>query len=137
MNKWLEAAKPVRETMDIAGAMLTDEQAAAVPALYQEWENDSAYAVGDRRTYKCKLYRCLVAHTAQTAWNPEDAHSIWTLVLIPDPTVIPEWVQPDSTNAYKLGDKVTHKGKTWECTGVDGGGNNTWEPGVYGWEEVL
>lgn len=133
MNKWLEAAKPVRDVMDTAGAMLTDEQAAVVPALYQEWKNDSAYAVGDRRTYKGKLYRCLVAHTAQNAWNPEDAHSIWTLVLIPDPTVIPEWIQPDSTNPYMSGDKVIHNGKTWISI-VD---HNVWEPGVYGWEEVL
>lgn len=133
MSKWLGLAKPVRETMDVAGAMLTDEQAASVPALYQEWENDIAYAVGDRRTYKGKLYRCLVSHTAQNAWNPEDAHSIWTLVLIPDPTVIPEWIQPDSTNPYMSGDKVIHNGKTWISI-VD---HNVWEPGVYGWEEVL
>lgn len=45
---------------------------------------------------------------------------------------IPEWEQPDSTNPYAKGDKVTHNGKTWQST-TD---NNVWEPGVYGWEEV-
>ena len=46
------------------------------------------------------------------------------------------WVQPDSTNPYAKGDKVTHIGKTWESL-VD---NNVWEPGAVGtenlWKEV-
>lgn len=42
------------------------------------------------------------------------------------------WEQPDSTNAYGKGDKVAHNGKTWVST-LD---NNSWEPGVYGWDEV-
>ena len=53
-------------------------------------------------------------------------------MLIPDPTVIPDWVQPDSTNAYAKGDKVRHNGKIW-VSDLDG---NVWEPGVYGWSEA-
>ena len=132
MNKWLEAAKPVRAVMDQAGAMLTDEQAATVPTLYRAWETDIDYAVGDRRLYNGILYRCITAHTAQETWNPADAPSLWAKVLIPDPDVIPAWEQPDSTNPYNAGDKVTHNGKTW-VSDVD---NNVWEPGVYGWSEV-
>lgn len=132
MNKWLEAAKPVRAVMDAAGAMLTDEQAATVPTLYRAWENGIDYAVGERRLYNGTLYRCLQAHTAQDGWNPADAPSLWAKVLIPDENVIPEWEQPDSTNPYMTGDKVTHNGKTW-VSDVD---NNVWEPGVYGWSEV-
>ena len=132
MNKWLEAAKPVRAVMDQAGEMLTDEQAATVPTLYRAWESGIDYAVGDRRTYNGTLYRCLQAHTAQEAWNPADAPSLWAKVLIPDPDVIPEWEQPESTNPYMKGDKVTHNGKTWVSL-VD---NNTWEPGIVGAEGV-
>ena len=61
-----------------------------------------------------------------------DAPSLFAKVLIPDTDTIPEWEQPDSTNPYAKGDKVTHNGKTWIST-ADG---NVWEPGVYGWEEV-
>lgn len=132
MSKWTEAAKVVRAVMDTAGAMLTDEQAATVPTLYRPWESGIDYAVGDRRTYNGTLFKCLQAHTAQDAWNPVDAPSLWAVVLIPDPSVIPEWVQPDSTNPYMAGDKVTHNGKTW-VSDVD---NNVWEPGVYSWTEV-
>lgn len=53
-------------------------------------------------------------------------------VLIPDENVIPDWEQPDSTNYYKLGDKVRHNGKIW----VSDYEVNTWEPGVFGWTEV-
>lgn len=52
-------------------------------------------------------------------------------MLIPDPETIPEWVQPDSTNPYMAGDKVTHNGKTW-VSDID---NNVWSPGEYGWSE--
>jgi hypothetical protein len=116
--------------------MLTDEQAATVPTLYRAWESGIVYAVGERRQYNGILYRCLQAHTAQETWNPADAPSLWAKVLIPDPDVIPEWEQPDSTNPYMKGDKVTHNGKTWESL-VD---NNVWEPGATGtetlWKEV-
>lgn len=136
MGKWTEAAKVIRDVMDTAGAMLTDEQAATVPTLYRAWENGVDYAVGDRRTYNGTLFKCLQAHTSQETWNPADAPSLWAKVLIPDPTVIPEWEQPDSTNPYMKGDKVTHNGKTWISL-ID---NNTWEPGVIGteslWSEV-
>lgn len=135
-ERWKRAAKPIREAMDKAGCMLTDEQATEVIALYRVWEPGVKYELGERRLYGGKLYTCLLTHEALEVWNPEDVPSLWARVLIPDPDTIPEWQQPDSTNGYKLGDKVTHNGKTWECTMVDGGGNNIWEPGVYGWEVV-
>lgn len=138
MSKLVELARQLRAAMDAAGAMLTDEQASTVAVLYKPWRATDSngqpmeYTVGERRTYNGGLYRCLIAHTAQEAWNPANAPSIWAKVLIPDPDVIPEWEQPDSTNPYMKGDKVTHNGKTW-VSDVD---NNVWEPGVYGWSEV-
>jgi hypothetical protein len=136
MNKWLEAAKPVRAVMDQAGEMLTDEQAATVPTLYRAWEIGVNYAAGDRRLYNGILYKCLQAHTSQETWNPADAPSLWAKVLIPDPDVIPAWEQPESTNPYMKGDKVTHNGKIW-VSEIDG---NVWEPGAVGsetlWTEV-
>lgn len=38
----------------------------------------------------------------------------------------------NSTNAYKIGDEVTHNDKNWMSM-ID---NNVWEPGVYGWTEI-
>lgn len=113
-------------------ASATDEVALSAKDIYPEWRTETAYAVGDRVLYGETLYKCLQGHTSQDTWTPSEAVSLWAVVLIPDPEVIPEWVQPDSTNAYKAGDKVTHNGKTW-VSDVD---NNVWEPGVYGWSEV-
>ena len=109
----------------------TDEQALAVPVLYPAWRSGVDYAAGIRVLYNGTLYKVLTAHTSQDDWTPDAAPSLFAKVLIPDETVIPEWEQPDSTNAYAKGDKVTHNGKTW-ASDVDG---NVWEPGVYGWTE--
>jgi chitodextrinase len=136
MGKYLEAAQKIRAVMDTAAGMLTDEQALQVTALYPLWDAAKTYAVGDRVRYAGNLYRCLTAHTAQAAWTPTDAHSLWAKVLTDPSGEILPWVQPDSTNPYAKGDKVTHNGKTWESL-VD---NNVWEPGAVGteslWKEV-
>ena len=125
-------ARRLRLRIEQASASLPDEQALEVVELFPVWSPSASYSVDDRVSYDGILYRCLQAHDGQAAWTPTDAPSLWARVLIPDPEVIPEWVQPDSTNPYMQGDKVTHNGKTWESA-VD---NNVWEPGVYGWTEI-
>lgn len=128
----LSKAKEYRNAIDNASTALTDEQALKSVALYPLWSPSASYAVGERVRYNDTLYKCLQAHDAQDSWNPSDAVSLWAEVLIPDPEVIPEWVQPDSTNAYSKGDKVKHNGKTW-ISEVD---NNVWEPGAVGTESL-
>ena len=126
-------AQKLRAEIDSAAALLTDEQAAAVPGIYPTWDGDgTAYAVGDRVQYAGALYKCLQAHTSQATWTPTDAPSLWAKVLIPTPGEIPDWEQPSSTNPYSKGDKVRHNGKIG-TSDIDG---NVWEPGVYGWTEV-
>lgn len=109
----------------------TDEQALSVPVLYPAWRSGVDYAVGARVRYNGTLYRVLQAHSSQESWTPEAAPSLFARVLIPDPDTVPDWVQPDSTNAYSKGDRVRHNGKTW-TSDIDG---NIWEPGQYGWTE--
>lgn len=108
-----------------------DEQALSVPVLYPSWRFGVDYAVGTRVRYNGTLYRVLQAHSSQESWTPEAAPSLFARVLIPDPDTVPDWVQPDSTNAYSKGDRVRHNGKTW-TSDIDG---NIWEPGQYGWTE--
>lgn len=112
--------------------MLGDTDALEIKTVYPEWDATATYEVDSKVLYNNILYRCLQAHTAQETWTPTDAPSLWTKVLIPEPGVIKEWEQPESTNPYMTGDKVTHNGKTWIST-TD---NNVWEPGVYGWDEI-
>ena len=117
----------------------TDEQAAATPELYPAWSASDKYSAGDRRRYDGVLYKCLQAHTGQSDWTPTAAPSLWAKVLVEtgengEQTSIREWEQPDSTNPYKKGDKVTYKGKTYESQ-ID---SNVWSPDAYpaGWKEV-
>ena len=109
-----------------------DNTALRMVEFYPEWASDTDYATGFKVQYGGKLYKCLTAHASQADWTPDAAPSLWAKVLIPSPDVIPEWEQPDSTNPYMQGDKVTHNGKTW-VSDVD---NNVWKPGVYGWTET-
>lgn len=112
--------------------LATDEMSLQVPNLYPAWKVGVDYIAGDRVLFNDTLYKVLLGHASQKDWNPEVAPSLFAKVLIPDENVIPEWEQPDSTNTYKKGDKVTHNGKVWISTAD----TNSWEPGVYGWDEV-
>lgn len=109
-----------------------DNTALRMVEFYPVWEVSTEYAVGFKVQHGGTLYKCLQSHTSQPDWVPDAAPSLWAKVLIPDPEVIPEWEQPDSTNPYNKGDKVMHNGKTW-VSDVD---NNVWTPGVYGWTET-
>ena len=122
----------MRAFIEQAAQSLDDAAALQAVCLHPHWAAGQVYAAGYKVQRGGALYRCLQGHTAQADWTPDAAPSLWAKVLIPDPDMIPEWEQPDSTNTYSAGDKVTHNGKTW-VSGID---NNVWEPGVYGWTEV-
>ena len=113
-------------------AKVADEQAIDAAAVYPTWREGVAYVTGERVRYNEILYKVLQDHTSQTTWTPESAPSLFAKVLISDTETIPEWTQPDSTNPYQTGDKVTHNGATWIST-ID---NNVWESGAYGWTKV-
>ena len=132
----VEKARELRKILEKAmtdAQSLTDAEAITATCLHPKWNGDGVqYTAGQRVQDDGILYTVLQAHTSQPDWKPAAAPSLFAKVLIPDPTVIPEWEQPESTNPYAKGDKVTHNGKTW-VSDIDG---NVWEPGVYGWTEV-
>ena len=114
--------------------MLTDEQALEVPYIFPKWEVDVNYVKDQRVLYQGVLYKVLQGHKSQAIWKPTEAVSLFAKVLIPDPNVIPNWEQPNSTNAYMKGDKVLFNGKVYASL-ID---NNVWSPTDYpaGWEEL-
>lgn len=128
-----ELARKLRPYIEKAAEFLDDTDSLEAIQLFPNWDaNHGQYEAGMKVQYEQILYKCLQTHTAQEGWTPTAAPSLWAKVLIPDPQVIPEWEQPDSTNPYMKGDKVTYNGKTWEST-ID---NNVWVPGIYGWIEI-
>ena len=120
----------------VANQVTDDAVALTIQEFYDIWEVGVAYEVGRYLQYKSVLYKVLQPHTSQDSWTPDVASSVYAKVLI-DPTgeTIPDWEQPDSTNAYMTGDKVRFEGVVYEST-VD---NNIWSPTAYpaGWKVVL
>ena len=136
MTDYVAEARKLRVSIVQLAQYAPDEVAATAAFAFDPWDAAGAYEVGNRVRYADVLYKCLTGHTAQESWTPDVSPSLWAKVLIPDPSVIPEWEQPGSTNGYSKGDKVTHNGKTWESLAD----NNVWEPGAIGtaslWKEV-
>ena len=115
---------------------LSDAQALQVPMLFDDFDgNGVAYEVGKRVLYNGILYKVIQAHTSQAEWTPVAASSLFAKVINETITgEIPDWEQPDSTNAYMKGNKVKFNGKIYESV-ID---NNVWSPTAYpsGWKEV-
>ena len=115
---------------------LTDAQALQVPMLFDEFNgNGVKYKAGKRLIYDGILYKVLQDHTSQEGWTPTDAPSLFAKVINETITgEIPDWEQPDSTNAYMKGNKVKFNGKIYESV-ID---NNVWSPTAYpaGWKEI-
>ena len=119
---------------------LEDSDALEVFDLFPVWVSGKTYYGPNEQDhaqskvqYEDTLYKCVTTHTAQSDWTPSAAVSLWT--RMDNPAIEwPEWVQPvGSLDAYDNGAKVSHNGKHW----ISNTPNNVWEPGVYGWDEVV
>jgi len=131
----VELAKKLRPLIEKAAISLDDADALEAVNLYPQWSPEKKEYIKDMRVqYENVLYRVLQSHVSQPAWTPTAAPSLFAKVLIPSPDVIPEWEQPDSTNPYMKGDRVSFNGKIYESV-ID---NNIWSPEAYpvGWQEV-
>lgn len=131
----VEMARRIRPLIEKAAQSLSDTDALEAVELFPEWSGEGVgYTAGQKVRSGGILYAVLQDHTSQEGWSPESAPSLFAKVLIPDPEQIYDWEQPDSTNAYKRGDKVRFNGKIYVSL-IDG---NVWSPEAYpaGWEEV-
>ena len=101
--------------------------------IYPFWEAGIDVEVDKKYLYVMNgvLYKSLQAHTTQADWTPDITPALWKEV-VPE-GVIPEWKQPLGVHdSYQVGDKVTYKGNTYECTSA----NNVYAPDVYGWKKL-
>ena len=124
-------AKQLRALIESLAITLDDATALTGVELFPVWATDTAYVVGDRVQYNGVLYKCVQAHTSQTDWMPDATPALWVIVSVEE---WPEWIQPTGAHdAYDKDAKVSHNGKHWKST-MDA---NVYEPGVYGWEEII
>lgn len=127
---------PVVANYAVMLTAVDDSVAEKIPEMFPAWDgNGKQYKKDDRVQYEGVLYKVLQDHTSQQTWTPLDAPSLFAKVLTSTTGEPQEWEQPDSTNGYKVGDRVIFNGKIYEST-VD---NNVWSPGAYpvGWKEII
>lgn len=132
----IEDATEFRSAVNNIIEALSDEQASSALVLFPIWQVNKNYTSGERIRYNNKIYKVLQDHTSQANWTPTFSPSLFTALLIDEESNnILNWVQPDSTNSYKNGDKVYHNDKFWIST-MDG---NIWEPGAVNapWKEYI
>jgi len=133
MTRWTEAARERRKIYDTAITHIPETEALNFVELFSSLTGDgSLVKAGERRLYDGKLYRANVDlwDTAQN--TPAAAPSLWVEIKNPG-SEYPDWIQPaGGHDAYKIGDKVTHKGSQW----ISNAASNVWEPGVHGWDKV-
>ena len=114
---------------------ISDDVALKIPDVFPVWSSDGVeYKKDTKLTYNGILYKVLQDHTSQVSWMPDVAPSLFAKVLVSDDGTPQEWQQPDSTNAYMTGDRVTFEGHVYESL-ID---NNVWSPSAYpqGWKLI-
>ena len=143
ITKGVVGAEDVQEDLQSIGNLarkgrdsLSDTDAASYADYFAPWSADGhVYKTGERVQYGGKLWKVASDHTSQATWTPEQAHSLFSEILPGQAgTPVGEWQQPNASNTYKTGDRVTYNGKTYEST-ID---NNAWSPADYpqGWTEI-
>jgi len=143
MANQLQAAAELRKAVQIFLGNLdpdTDmESMLEVPTMFPAWQVGKKYKAKEVFSYGVngvgdpQLYQVLQDHTSAAEWTPDTAASLYKQIGVTEDGY-PEWVQPlGDTDAYVLGDIVSHNGQLWICTEVNGG-VNAYEPGVWGWE---
>lgn len=141
-SRMLELRRAVQmflSTLDADTQAAAMMEVATVFPLYQvgkAYKAKDVFSYGENGVGDPQLYQVVSPHTSTAEHTPDKAIGLYKAIGVAD-NGYPEWVQPlGATDAYELDNMVMHNGKLWLCTGVDAGGKNSWEPGVYGWTEV-
>lgn len=143
MANKIQSALELRKALQFyLASMDPDTQAAEmleVPTMFPAWQVGKAYRAKEVFSYGTngvgdpQLYMAIGDVTADATYPPDVSISQYKKIGVTEEGY-PVWVQPlGGTDAYVLGDIVSHNGQLWICTEVNGG-VNSYEPGVWGWE---
>ena len=122
-----------------------DAQAMEIADIYPAWEDlvaaqqtvpaKTIFKYGVDELGDTQLWRFVQDYVPTTLSTPDQDPTHYTKIGVTEEGYL-EWKRPlGATDAYDIGDIVYHNGKLWICTLGDAAGKNSWEPGVYGWEE--
>lgn len=102
-NDILEQAQEIRTSIDSVTGTMADVDAAKNPMLFLPWETGTKYAVGDRRRYDSKVYKCLQAHTSQADWAPPVVPAQWVVINTSSSGTIDEPIPASRGMEYEYG----------------------------------
>lgn len=131
----IEANRKVQAISFVALAengQIDAETASAHTDMFDIWEPNAAYKVGQIRNHNDVLYKVVQDHTSQSDWLPSNTPSLYEPVIITE-NGYEEWKKPNGAHdAYNKGKIVVFKGKLYKSL-IDG---NTYSPEEYpaGWE---
>lgn len=134
----LQAAEQLRKALQMFAMTLDDEKAMEVAAVFDSWQVNKYYTVGEFVAYgensvgDPQLYKVVQAHTSQADWTPDVTASLFVAIGLDD-AGYPVWSQPTgSHDAYNTGDIVDYNGTLYRSL-ING---NVYSPDAYpaGWE---
>lgn len=138
MNR-LQMAEQFRRAVQMFAANLTDDEAMEVSYVYDEWQADRNYKIGDFLRYGAnevgdpQLYKVAQDHTSQADWTPDKTPALYVAIGLDDDGY-PVWSRPTGAHdAYNKGDIVNYNGVLKRSL-IDG---NVWSPDEYpsAWED--
>lgn len=140
MNKNLLQAQQARRVFELFAAQITDESVMMeVADMYPTWEQlvekkaeckaGTVFRWGVNDDGETQLWKFISDYAPVDTYTPDQDATHYKKIGITEEG-IPVWTQPlGSTDAYMVGDVVSHNGELW-VSDID---SNVWEPGVYGW----
>lgn len=120
----LERLRQLRAAAMLNAESLPDDQAVKVPTMYEAWAPDTAYQVGNRRSYGDYLYKCVQAHTSQTGWEPPNVPALWAAVNKGNAGTIDDPIPAARGMEYEKGKYYLdpEDGQTYLCNRGEAGG---------------
>ena len=71
----------LRQMIVKASASLSDTDGLQAVELFEEWQPDTWYIIGDRRRHEETLYKCRQDHTSQAHYTPDLVPALWEVVV--------------------------------------------------------
>lgn len=135
-------AKLSKSVIEEAQALTDDKEILANNILYEFWEvfeNGYTFSLDLKLNRlindEVRTFKVIQSHNKQSDWQPENFPSLFSEIVMSGGIEV--WSQPiGGDGKYPNPYQVIHNGKTWNNT-VDAPTLNVWEPGVFGWEEVV